>query len=1375
MGRKRGCKPLSTIFTFFEPIKITGIINFEQSLNNVKKYLTYILLSIAALCTTAQSPSHNLHFKNINKENGLSQTDIKAITQTADGFLWFGTRNKLNRYDGCNIKVFDCHDRDKNVRNNNISALYSKEDNTLYVGTDIGVFIFDPVHERFNYIDAAASDGTRMTNWVADIKADRGGNLWIVLPNQGVFRAEPSGKISHYNFGDPKQPDNGSAECITIDKGDRVWIGTNGNGIYRYDSNSDSFEQYLGDSDGDTLEGDNIYTIADLGNDIAIGSHTGKLRRFNKRRNTVTDFNTPQIHNKIIRDVKCFDNELWVGTQAGVYIIDNTTGNVRHIYSDPMCNSTLSDNQIGKIFRDRENGIWIGTNLGGINYLSPFHSNFLRYVPMTGNSIASKRVRDIAESPDGRIWFATEDAGVSILDPATGIFDNRSAASAVNPLHDDKTLTLLARDNGMWVGYFKNGIDIIDYNTLKAKHYSAADLDINEESVYALCEDKHNNVWLGNGWSIYTSGDNQFPMTHQPQFGLNYNFDILEDSNDNIWVITMGNGVYRYTPSNGEIKHFTHDENDSTTISSNSVSNAMETSRGQIWFSTDRGGICRFNPKDETFTAYGIAEGLPDDTAYKMLEDKNGNLWFGTNNGLVKFNPDDSTVIVYGTSSGLPSNQFSYKGALKASNGRFYFGCSEGLITFDPYNIMTNETAPPVYITKLIIDNKEMMPGQEGSPLEESISKTGHITIGSGNEMIAFEFAALSYIDAGSNSYAYRMDGVNSDWIYTTDNVSMAYANLPPGEYTFHVKGANADGVWCEEEQTVTVTILPPWYLTTVAKIIYVLLGITLIALAVLFMRRRARRKEMEKERRFAHEKEKETYQSKLDLYVKIAHEIRTPVTLINGPLEALLDMNIGDPEISRNLLTMQRSSNELMTITNQLLDFRKIDRNKMNLTTARVELTSIVREKINEFAPLIQRKGITLEHSLPEEGCYVDGDRNGIIKIINNLMSNAVRYCNSYIRIEVSRDGDTATLTSLNDGNVIAPEFQEKIFDPFYQMEKDANADSSTGIGLNLARSLSEMMGGSLSYSITDGFNCFTLTLKRSAVTGNSTVIAPEQENVAKEKATDDAEMPDNGVKPNVILLVEDNTDVLQFVAEKLGRHYKVLTATNGAEALEIVKDPDTPVDMVVTDLMMPVMDGMELTRSIRSIIEVSHLPIIILTAKNDLNSKVDSLTEGADAYIEKPFSMKYLLAQIKAIFDKRQRDRENYSRNPFMTTISNSGMSSADKNLLDKITRAIEENITDPNFGVEMLADQVNLSRSSLHRKLKDLTGTSPTDFVRLIRLKKAADLITEGSYRIGEVCYIVGINSPSYFIKIFQKQFGMTPKEFEKRQREQKKPDT
>ncbi|MBR6746846.1 MAG: hybrid sensor histidine kinase/response regulator, partial [Muribaculaceae bacterium] len=501
-------------------------------------HILSLLLCLTAFGSTAQESPHNFYFRNINKENGLSQTDIKAIAQTPDGFMWFGTRNKLNRYDGRNIKVFDCYDRDKNIRNNNISALHSKEDNSLYVGTDIGVFVLNPKLESFNYIDIAAQDGVRMTNWVSDIQADNDGNTWIILPIQGVFCLTANGTLRHYVFGSADEPDNGTAESLCIDKSGKIWIGTNGNGIFRYNPETDDFKHYLGDSDGNSLIGDNIYCMADIDSDIVIGSHTGKLRCFNKLRNTVTDFNTPQIHNKIIRDVKCFDDRIWVGTQIGVFIIDKNSKVHAHICYDPINSTTLSDNQIGKIFRDHEKGIWIGTNLGGINYLSPFHSNFQRYVPQKGNSIPSKRVRDIAEAPDGQIWLATEDAGISIFNPATGLFDNLDVNNGNLRLYDKKTLTIKRNGDQMWIGYFKNGIDVIDCKTHKVRHYSADDLGINEGSIYALYKDSNNDMWLGNGWSTYKTSGNSMSMTLIPEFGLNYNFDILEDSNHNIWIIT---------------------------------------------------------------------------------------------------------------------------------------------------------------------------------------------------------------------------------------------------------------------------------------------------------------------------------------------------------------------------------------------------------------------------------------------------------------------------------------------------------------------------------------------------------------------------------------------------------------------------------------------------------------------------------------------------------------------------------------------------------------------------------------------------------------------------------------------------------------------
>lgn len=1331
----------------------------------MKKILPIAIALIWAFCATAQTAAPHHYFRNINKENGLSQTDIKAIAQTDDGFMWFGTRNKLNRFDGSTIRVFDCFDRSKNIRNNNISALYAESDNSLWVGTDIGVFVHDPRAESFEYIDASAQDGVKMTDWVADIKSDQQGNKWIVIPNQGIFRYDTSGTLRHYEFGDPSKPDNGSVESLCIDKSDKIWAGTNGDGVMKYIAETDSFEQYLGDADGkNTLSGDQIYCMADYDTDLIIGCHTGKLRRLNKRRNAVTDFDTPQIHNKIIRDIKCFDNDIWVGTQFGVYVVDGETNAVRHISTDPMCGFSLSDNQIGKIFRDSENGVWIGTNIGGINYLSPFDSNFSPYVPMSGNSISSKRVRDIAEDSSGKVWLATEDAGVSIFNPATGLFHNLNATTAGNPLTDNKLLTIMKRGDEMWLGYFKNGLDVINSVTGSVRHFTPQDMGLNEGSVYAMCEDSNDNVWIGNGWSIYTSeSGNMRPMRQMDIFGLNYNFDIMEDSERNIWVITMGSGVYRYNPKSGRITHFTHKEGDASTISSNSVSNVIETSRGQLWFSTDRGGISRFNPENDTFANFSIAEGLPDDTAYKMLEDKNGYLWFGTNNGLVRFNPQDGTSRAFTVASGLPSNQFTYKGALKASDGRFYFGCSEGLVSFNPYDIQSNQIVPKVYITKLLVDGKEVTPNDEDSPLSESITYTDKISLESGHNQIGFEFAVLSFVSPSDNKFAYKMDGVNDDWIYTSDNTSMTYANLAPGKYTFHVKGANADGVWGDSERVISIRILPPWWRTNVAMALYVLLFLGLLALAFILWRRRMRKEALEKERRYMDDKEKEVYRSKLDLYGKIAHEIRTPVTLISGPLESLLDMKIGDPEISHNLDTMRRSTNELMQITNQLLDFRKIDANKMSLVLGPVELTSIVRDKISEFESLRKRKGFELQCELPEEGVFVHGDRNGISKIVNNLLSNAFRYGDKLVKIGVEKRDNMVFLNILNDGEIISAEYQEKIFDPFYQMARSANTESSTGIGLNVARSLAELQQGALKYTIADGLNCFSLVLGAEAPVAEGVVLPVEEEPKVEEESA-------SPKKQFTLLLVEDNAEVLNFVAEKLRAKYNLLTARNGVEALEALTL--NSVDMVISDIMMPEMDGFELCRRIRSNIDTSHTPIILLTAKNDLDSRVEGLREGADAYIEKPFSLKHLDAQIISIFDKRERYKENFSRNPFITSTTSVGMSAADKALMEKIVACIEENLTEPGFNVESLADRVGVSRSTLHRKLTDLSGMSPADFVRFVRLKKAADLISEGSYRIGEICYLVGINSTSYFIKIFNKQFGMTPKEFEMRQRENRK---
>ena len=470
--------------------------------------------------------------------------------------------------------------------------------------------------------------------------------------------------------------------------------------------------------------------------------------------------------------------------------------------------------------------------------------------------------------------------------------------------------------------------------------------------------------------------------------------------------------------------------------------------------------------------------------------------------------------------------------------------------------------------------------------------------------------------------------------------------------------------------------------------------------------------------------------------------------------------MDIVDPDIKRNLNTMSRNTNELMALINQLLDFRKVDSNKMDINTVSINIASMLREWTRKFNAHAQHNNRQLMLTGAEDKCYVLADRNSVIKILNNLFSNALKYGKTFIKVSLEADDEETRITIVNDGQTIPAEEQNKIFDAFYQASSNAEANASSGIGLYLARSLAELNGGRLTYNIVDGLNSFTLTLKSlkrttaEAIKNNDMIINDEIDE-------------DNSEQRNeTVLVVDDNEELLAFIGEKLSQYYNVKTAENGLKALDVIQRD--VIDIVISDIMMPEMNGIELCKHIKNNIETSHIPVILLTAKNDLDSKVEGLKIGADAYIEKPFSFKYLVAQLTSIFDNKRRETEAFNRKPFVPT-ANMGMSKADEKLMNKIVEAIEDNIDNPNFGVELLAELVCMSRSSLHRKIKAISGSSPTDFIRLIRLKKASSLIAEGSYRTGEVCYIVGINSPSYFIKLFQKQFGMTPKEFEKQQRQ------
>ncbi len=1314
--------------------------------------------SISGLANTT-----SYFFSKINNENGLSQNTVKSILQDSWGFMWFGTRNRLNRYDGKSIKVFDCTDNIAKKSNNNISALFEDSNRKLWVGTDKGIFIFNPIDESFEFFGQKTKSGIQIIDWVSDIKSDSDNNIWIVIPNQGLFKYVPSSKsLYHYTVGETLLPNQGNPECMCMALNGKLWVGTNGAGIYLYDKSTDSFTPYLGDANGNSLKNQNIYTMCDYGDELIVGIHEGKLMRFDKRKNTLNDVDAPEVNYKIIRDVVCLnDKQLWVGTQNGLYVIDDMKQTVTRVHEELANPHSLSDNVVEKIYQDKEGGIWIGTYFGGVNFLPNQGMNFEKYIPtLDKGTISSKRVSELREDNSGKIWIGTEDAGLNILDPVTNKI-SQVGKDFGQPIHNNKVLSIYLRNKEAWIGFFKDGLDVIHLPGFSNTHYTGEEMGLNESSVDAVCEDRLGRIWLGNAWGVFMSDGKSMKFTEIRDFGYSYIYDLMEDAEGNIWAATMGNGVFKHNPTTHKTIHFLNNIEDPSSLSSNSVSSITETVSGEIWFSTDRGGICRYNKDKNNFTSFSIRDGLPDDVAYKILEDKNKNLWFGTNKGLVRFNPKNKNIRVFTQNDGLLGNQFNYKSALATKSGKFYFGGFDGLIAFDPYQINVNSYIPPVYITKITIFDKEPLIGAENSPLKKSIIHSSKITLRYDQSNIGFEFASLSFTAPLSNKFAYKMDDVDNDWNYTSNNHSVSYAKLPPGKYTFRIKASNNDGLWNETGAHLEIIILPPWWLSNLAYLIYFLVSIGLIYFTLRRWKLTHERRNLEKQHLFETEKEKELYSAKVEFFTEIAHEIRTPLTLINGPLESLKDMHIEDPEINKNLRTMEDNTKHLLSLINQLLDFRKIDNNKFLLNLSQNDISQMLSDTIQLFEPLVKQQKKTLVLTLPETGVEAPVDKEGLIKIINNLLVNAVKYSDKELFVEMKKDETHFYIIVSNDGKLIPRHEAEKIFDPFYQLDQNKNTPSSTGIGLSLARSLAELHNGELYLDIHSDLNSFILKLPLSQ---EKPVWVYESDEDNSKFIVDEHELSTEKGNSATLLIVEDHVEMLTFIADKLHSMFNVEKATNGVEGLKILGDKN--IDLIVSDVMMPDMDGFEFCSKVKNNIDLSHIPVILLTAKNDLDSKIQGLKIGADAYIEKPFSFGHLITQINTLLNNRMREREAFMQKPFLP-IQQIGMCKADEEFMEKMIDMINENITDGDFNVEKLSESVFMSRSSLHRKIKALSGLTPTDFIRLIRLKKAALLIQEGKYRVGEVCYLVGINSPSYFIKLFQKQFGMTPKEFEKQE--------
>lgn len=1336
----------------------------------MKKVLTLIIgfICCQVICH-AQVVDEHYYFKNLSVQNGLSQNTVNAILQDKQGFMWFGTKDGLNRYDGLTFRKFKHDDRSsRSIGNNFITALYEDAKGNIWVGTDVGLYIYYPEKDIFCHFTEVSTEKTKIEHTVTTISGDDKGCVWIAVEAQGLFCYDlEKNKLQNYtlkNF--PFLSSN--IQTFAFDNSGTLWVGCYGDGLFYSKDRLKTLHPYVSPVDKIESYANDVVTCIVKGayNCLYVGSLKGGVKELNLTSNKLNDLLSIDNSGESVFCRKLLvasDHELWIGAESGLYIYNLRMNKYVHLRSSIYDPYSLSDNAIYSLCKDREGGVWIGSYFGGVNYYPFLNTYFEKYYPKgNNNGLCGKRVREFCRDNQGILWIGTEDGGLNRFNPQTKTFSFFTPSSAFTNVHG-----LCLVGDHLWVGTFAKGVKVVDTCTgaiVKTYQKTDSPRSLMDNSIFSICQTATGDIYLGTLFGLLRYNKKSDDFDRIPELNGKFIYDIKEDSGGNLWLATYANGAYCYNVSDKKWKNYTHDEKNNKSLPYDKVLSVFEDSHRQVWLTTQGGGFCQFHPETDTFTSYNSSNGLPNDVVYQIVEDKNGAFWLTTNNGLVYFQPTTSAIKVYTTANGLLGDQFNYRSSFEDEDGSIYFGSIDGFIAFNPKNFSENKYIPSVVITNFLLFGKEVYAGEPGSPLEKNITFSDHLILQSGQNSFAFRVAALDYQAPKMNKVMYKLDGFDSDWLAVGESPIVTYSNLQYGNYTFRVKVANADGVWSEEELSLKVDILPPFYLSIWAYFVYALLIIGCSLYTVLYFKRRSSRKHHRQMEKFEQEKEREVYHAKIDFFTNVAHEIRTPLTLIKGPLENIILKKQVDAETREDLNIMKQNTERLLNLTNQLLDFRKTERQGFRLNFTECNVTEILKETHLRFTSLAKQKGLEFLLNVPEKDFYAHVNQEAFTKMLSNLLNNAVKYSMHYVHASLElpdmNQESVFRIRTVNDGIIIPNEMKEEIFKPFvrFNEKEDGKVTTGTGIGLALSRSLAELHQGTLVMGEGEDNNTFCLTLP--VVQDTTITLTPEvkvESDVVNEVAKEHVEKTDN--RPTV-LVVEDNPDMLAFVVRQLSREYMVLTATNGVEALQVLDG--NYVNLVVSDVVMPLMDGFELCKTIKSNLNYSHIPIILLTAKTNIQSKIEGMELGADAYIEKPFSVEYLQACASNLIQNREKLRQAFAQSPFVAA-NTMALTKADEEFIKKLNEVIQINYTNPEFSMDDMADGLNMSRSNFYRKIKGVLDLSPNEFLRLERLKKAAQLLHEGESRVNEICYMVGFNSPSYFSKCFQKQFGVLPKDF------------
>lgn len=1351
---------------------------------------TFTVISTLLFCVAVWAQSPKYQFSQLNISSGLSHNQINSILKDSKGFMWFGTLSGLNRYDGHKFRVFKYVANDSTtISDDNVLNIQSGPDNKIWVNTRAGYVIYDPEKEAFDrkpqkYLDSKAIKGS-----LTDIRGN-GEGLFYVITSAGLYEfdesstkakliartglfpftsvavarsgsiwtVDASGRVEQYSVGThskvySKRIADEANYKIFIDRDDDAWIYSvdKPKGVYLISMTARSVKRYSITS-SPRLNTNNIYSVnQDEKGIIWLGTDHGGINLLDKKKNSLSFLLSREADEKSIAQnstpvvYKDDTGIMWVGTfKKGLSYYHESIIKFAHYRHNPLEINSLPYDDVNRFLEDKWGNLWIGTNGGGLIYFDRKKNTFKRYQHRPGdrNSLSNNVVVSLWMAHDGILWIGTYFGGLDSFDGKK--FTNyRHSESDESSLSDDRVWEIMEdSERNLWVGTLHGGLDLFDRRTRTFKHFrSGGPNSVKSDYINALLEDKAGNIWVGTDAGV----------------------DVLHKET-------------------GHFKHYSASKKENLGLSNNNVLSLMEDSRGLIWIGT-QDGVTLYDPARDKFQILRIQSGLPDNTILTILEDRSGHIWLSTTKGISELtlsNRGNNLEIRfqnYDDLDGLQGMEFNENAALRTSRGELIFGGANGFNLFDPQTIKENRLLPVVVFTDFQLFNTSVKPGQlikGNSILDRSISLSNDIQLNYDQNFFSIEFAALNFANATKSKYEYMLEGFNDRWFSTDSKDRKAtFTNLDPGDYTFKVRAANDNGVWSQEAAFLRIKILPPFWKTTPAYILY-FLG---VAGFLYYLRQRGIQKlkaqfALEQERKSAQQMH-ELDMMKIKFFTNVSHEFRTPLALILAPLDKLLKENPED-NTKVHLTLIQRNAGRLLNLVNQLMDFRKMEVKELKLQPLEDDVISFAYESFQSFTDLAEKKNIHYTFQSNLSAFVTDFDHDKLERIFFNLLSNAFKFTSEGGRVsmrvncELMEEQTSNVEIRIEDTGIgISADKQDKIFERFFQNDVPGSmVNQGSGIGLSITKEFVHLHKGTIRVESEQGKgSCFIVNLPLMAISANSKGAFSEEQlvvaaNLDSNPGNDDERPMKLSQKKPSILLIEDNDDFRFYLKDNLKQFYNIIESSNGKSGWN--KALAMHPDLIVSDVSMPELNGIDLCVKLRGDSRTSHIPIILLTALVGEEQVLRGIETGANDYMTKPFNFEILLSKIRNLLIRQESMRKTYQKQVEVKP-TDIEVQSADERFIQQALRITEKNISNSDFSVEEFAREMSMSRVALYKRLLHLTRQTPIEFIRSMRLKRAARLLEKSQLTVAEIAYEAGFTNPKIFAKYFKAEFGILPSSY------------